>query len=513
LYLNRGNFTFEEVAAAWGVADANKTIDESSANPFIPPKLKSASSLFPLFFDFNNDARPDLYIAGLGCTKLYRNDGDKFTDVSATSGLSDCKNSQSAVPLDYTRDGFVDVYVLRYFAARNLFTTSEDEVWINSSFDADNGGVNTVYKNNGDGTFTDVTAMVGGADGHWGLDAAAGDFNGDGGLGVLISNDFGPDTYYKIVDGKFIDASSEALGEPDRRVGMGVSVGYLDDDMRPSIHVSNGYYPQYRHEGNFLWHFNPGGSAVDRAMERGSNYCLWAWGSVFADLDLDGNQDLYVTNGFISGTEKKERVPGVFLEPGASLGDAAFRMGTLQGLPGAVMSHGSIFAGLFKNDAEVGKLSFAGHQRDCMFLNSGEKFVDVASFAGIESEWDGRAAITADFDNNGALDVVVTTRNKGIKILRNLVPSDTHWIGLELVDRKGNHSAPGTFVRATQGARHFARYSTGGKSGFMGVSDPRIHFGLPTGGSVGLQIRWASGTQQSLENLEPGRYHKIVEHE
>lgn len=510
LYLNNQGAGFRNVAGEWHVEAMNGTVEKANVNPFLPPDRHSFASLFPLFLDVDHDGWPDLLVAGVGGVKLFLNRHDRFDDVTQVSGLLISPNAQSLVPLDYNRDGFTDLYVVRYFGPRNLFENTDGDAWVNSSFDATNGGENSLYRNNGDGTFTDVSHDVGGRDHHWSLDAASGDFFGDGGTEILVSNDFGPDVLYRLTDGKFVDISSR-LGGPDRRLGMGVSMGFLDESPLPFLHVSNAFHPLYRHEGNFLWHFGSDGSGHDEALERRTNNCLWAWGAAFGDFDLDGDQDLYVANGFISGEQPQEMPAGIFIEPASGQSDASFRMGTLQGLPGAVMQRGSVFSGMFNADAKLGKLSFAGYERDCVFLNHGGDFSDVAPLVGVERSWDGRAVASIDFNNDGALDLLVSTRNQGLQFLRNEIQPRANWIGFELTDVHGNRFVTHAAAALRQAGRSFFRQSTGGKSGFLAASDPRLHFGLPNEAAVSLELTWPSGRLSSFSGLTPGRYYSICE--
>ncbi len=510
LYLNQGGRAFTEASEQWRVRDLNLTLTTLSANPIVQPEQRSFASIFPLFFDYNRDGKPDLLVVGIGCSKLFENLGDVFQDVSEESGLADCRNAQTAVPLDYNRDGFTDLYIVRYFGPQDLFTTDDANVWINSSFNATNGGSNTLYRNNGDGTFSDVTKEIGGGDAQWSFDAAAGDFFDDGGTEILVSNDFGPDKLYSVAPDTMADIS-DRLGTPDRRLGMGVSVGYLDSSGRPFVHVSNAYHPQYRHEGNFLWQFGLDGVGRDRALSWGSNYCLWAWGSNFQDFDLDGTLDLFIANGFLSGADRKEVAPGIYIEPESPPKDASFRMGTLQTFPGRILESGTVFGAMFRDDAEAGRLSFAGYQQDCMFLNKEGSFSDVASVAGMDEDADGRAVASIDFDNDGAVDLLVTTRNQGLKLYHNRVVPNSRWIGFELVDATGNELAPGARIRVSQGERVWYRYAAGGKSGFLAMSDPRLHIGLQADSPVDIEVRWPSGNVESTNAVAPGKYYRLCE--
>ncbi len=183
LYINQKGQGFRESAKEWG----------------IDRFLSHGASVAPIFFDFNNDGKPDLYIARLGCSQLYMNTGNKFIDISQDSGVTDCKNSSGAIPLDFNNDGLLDLYIVRFWNDHNYFKLNTPFVAPENLVNATNGGVNTLYQNLGNGKFQDVTQSAGGGDTHWSWDAAAGDFFNDGSTQLLVANDTGPDQFPAVI--------------------------------------------------------------------------------------------------------------------------------------------------------------------------------------------------------------------------------------------------------------------------------------------------------------------------
>jgi len=472
LYINQQGHGFREAAEEWGVADTNQ----------------KAASIAPLFFDYDNDGKPDLFVAGLGCSHLFKNMGAHFEDVSESSGLSDCRNAVGAIPLDYDNDGFLDLYVLRYWGPQDFFHLTTPHIWTENVFDSKNGGRETLYRNRGDGTFEDVTDLVGGADPHWSYDAALVDLDGDGALDILMANDFGPDVFFSLRNSKLVDESYR-LGVPDRRQGMSVSLGDLTSDGTPHVYVSNIYERQYHQEANFLWKFDRKGAAHDEAEDRGVENCGWAWGSAFADFNLDGFQDLYVANGMITSRDPKPY---------------SFKAATLMTLPGFFIMDTSKWPPL-------GDLSWSGGQTDCIFMNRGDHFENASLLLGPGIPWDGRAVALIDFDNNGSEDLIVTTQNESAHLLKNEISAGNRWISFRLIGTKSNRDAVGARIAVRQGKNVWYRWATGGRTGLMATSDPRLHFGVPAGGAVDVEIRWPSSLIQRLPGLKTGKNYEVVE--
>lgn len=476
LYLNQGGKFFTDEAERWGVA-----------NLYLDGKTSG------VFFDYDNDGRPDLYVAGLGCTKLLHNNGKKFEDVTEKSGVKDCDNSISALPFDFDHDGLTDLFVIRYWAKTDYYHLQEDtEVFVNSPYDADNGGVSSVFFNNGDGTFTRSTSLLGITESRWSLDGAVADFNSSGIFRLYLANDFGPDNLYRPSGDQWINETDQ-MGSLDRRSGMSVSLGDLDGSGNPFVFVSNIFLNDVNMRGNFLLKFDEEMRRTDYSGEYKLENCMWAWGSAFADLDLDGRQDLYVANGHITGTK-----------PAAATGDALFTLMSLESGPGSPVS-------LMSKLKSVKGLSIAGHEKDCLFMNRGTQFENAATWAGPNREWDGRAVGLIDHDNNGSVDLLVTAQEGPAHFLKNTVIPGTRWIGFKLEGVTSNRDGIGAKIQVNQGDWRGYRWATGGKTGFSTTSDPRIHFGLPDEGNVSVKVIWPRGQVQEFKNISPGKYYQVKE--
>lgn len=472
LYLNDKGKRFIESSAAWGIARTNE----------------QGASIAPIVFDYNNDGRPDLYLARLGCAMLFENTGKAFKDVSKSSGIADCRNSQSAMPFDLDGDGHLDLYVLRYFKNENYFNLPKDRVYPENSADALDGGINTVYRNRGDSTFEDVTEQVGGADTHWTFDAQLITYANSKERGIYMANDFGQDTYYAIENGKLINKTRE-LFPRERRNGMNVSLADIDGSGNPAAFVSNIYFPEYQAKDNFLWKFRSGSSPEDVSAELKLNRSGWTWGAGFADFDLDGKQDAYIANGFITGT-----APGTY----------DFQASVAFNLPGVLRRNRDYWPNMRGR-------SWQGNQVDCVFMNRGSHFEHFSAEAGITRAWDGRAVVMVDYDNNGAVDVLVTTQEGPPHLLRNTTVPEKRWIGFSLAGTKSNRDAGGARVKVTQQGKSWFRWATAGHTGFIASSDPRLHFGVPGDSDVEVEVTWPSGQVEKFGTLATGKYHVLRE--
>ncbi len=482
LYINQHGERFVDKAEEWGVADN-------------PPETATTT---PVFFDANNSGRPDLFLTGAGCSRFYRNTGHKFEEVK-DSGLIDCRNSMNAVVLDYDNDGLPDVYVLRYWPEVNLFHLPHYNVYVSNLTDATNGGNNTLYRNLGNGKFADVTKQTHSGDTHWSYDATYGDFRNTGKLEMYIAEDYGPDTFFEIGD-VWKDKSSETI-KPDRRYGMNATI--MDQgSINPMIYISNGYLgPPFDITGNFLWQFtNKEVRGHEMSMQKNLFNCGFAWGGLAADFNLDGKQDLYVSNGFISngpppsagGNSYKRR--------------AEFTELSARSLPGVVSSD-------IRHWPNLTKTNSFGYQRDCLFLNLGkEGFVDNAWKYHIDDALrDSRSAAGIDIRNDGAISVLSKPSKGPVTLYMNMVKAPKNWIGFSMVGTVSNRMGAGGRIEVVQNGKSQWRWNTAGHSGNFTNSDPRLHFGLETTDKVDAIVRWPSGRVQTLSKLEPGRYYEVKE--
>ncbi|MBY0518165.1 MAG: CRTAC1 family protein [Bacteriovoracaceae bacterium] len=486
LYLNQGKNKFEEQALKWGIQwNTSGHLAGISATAV----------------DLDNDGRSDLILTGMGCTHVWMNKKNKFENNSKLSGLGDCQNALAAIPFDINNDGWLDIYLLRYWGPHDMFKLDTPHIYVNNLYNADNGGKNSFFLNQKNGSFIDSTKEIGGDDPHWSYDATIADFDLDGNYDVYISNDYGPDKLYSIVNGKMIDTSSR-FEVPDRRYGMNASLGDLDHNQKPHIYVSNAYDgPPYGLTGNFLWKVSPT-RAKDFAYEKNVQNCGFAWGSAFVDFNLDGYEDLYVANGFIStSTPQASRIPRN-LDQNANL----FNMLQIRTLPGE-------FSSDIRNWISFVKGNGLHHQqRDCLFMNYKNKFmVDMAEKHGLDPLLsDNRSTGVVDLDNDGDQDLVITSRNGPVFAWENLTnPESSQWIGFSLTPSRENPNPGGARVTVEQEGVVQTRWQTSGRNGFLASSDTRLVFGLNKKSSLKVKVYWRDGTINEWTDLQAGKYHEL----
>jgi hypothetical protein len=478
LYRNNGDWTFTDVTAASGIGTGN---DASNA---------SADSLW---FDYNNDGRPDLFVVRFGRSQLFENlGGGRFKDVTREAGLDRYVNAITAIAFDYDRDGDLDLFVGGYFQPTNLFKPDTPRFFPESFETANNGGGLLAFRNNGNGTFTDVTDEIGLRQSGWTLDIGHGDANNNGWDDLYVACDFGTDRFFvNNGDGTFTDITEQAIGI-DTKKGMNAEWGDFDGDGLLDIFVTN-ITDDYMREGNFLWKNNGDLTFTDVSRETGVWDTGWGWGGKFFDYDHDGWLDLYVTNGWVSAGPENY-VTDIFemiVRPGVDLADA-------------------------RSWPPMGNKTLSGYQKKKLFHNErGQIFVDHAARHGVDSTLDGRGVAIADFDNDGRLDMFVANANASPFLYRNASPRgpQAHWAVFVLEGKKSNRAGIGAQVRVTAGGRTHLRMVDGGNS-FAAQSTHRVHVGLGSATIIdALEVRWPSGARQRFEKVPVDRIARIVEGE
>jgi hypothetical protein len=431
--------------------------------------------------DYNNDGFEDLFVTYWGHNALYRNNGDgTFTDVTREAGLLDPKVrwSTGCTFVDYDRDGKLDLFVSRYLqfdpkeipAAGKAPACNFKGVLVNCGPRGLPAETHSLYHNNGDGTFTDVSERAGisAATGRYGLTAVAADFNDDGWPDIYVACDSTPSLLFlNNHDGTFREAGLEtgvALNEDGQeQAGMGLGIGDFNLDGQLDIlktHFTEDTPALYANHGK------TGFTDVTIASGLGVETRFISWGAGIVDLDNNGLPDLFwVTGSVYPEVEKKlpqypYRTPPILFR---NLG-------------------GGRFEELSANDA--GPALGASHSsRGCAF---------------------------GDFDNDGDLDILVINLNEPPSLLRNDVQGDHHWIKVKLVGRKSNRSAIGARVTARYGGKAQAQEVLA-QSSYLSVDDRRLHFGLGSIASVDLEVRWPDGQRQTFSKVSADRLVTIDE--
>ena len=432
--------------------------------------------------DYDNDGFPDLYVTQYGRSILYRNNGDgTFSDVTQKAGVAAPGWASSAVWFDYDNDGRLDLFVCRFVdfnKDKNKFcgnnATGERYYCVPRVYDA---MPSWLFHNNGDGTFTDVSRESGIADylgKAWGVVAC--DINSDGRMDLFVANDTVANfLFVNQGNGKFTDIGSEAgvaySAEGSARSGMGVDAADYDDDGWTDLFLSNVDREMYS-----LYHNNRDNTFEDEALVTGigkTTRLMSGWGVKFFDFDNDGNMDLFLANGHPDDK---------------------------------VETH--------DNDVQYSEPML-------LFRNNGSKslqvFDNVSSHAGpiFNQRFAARGMAIGDFDNNGAVDVLVAVNNDVPILLQNTGVSRNHWLGLHLIGTKCNRDAVGATVTWQAGdlKRHISK--VGGGS-YLSSHDPRLVLGIGHRSKIDwVEVKWPapSGLVEQFTALPVDKYITLQEGE
>ena len=430
--------------------------------------------------DYNNDGWPDLYITCLGGNVLYRNNGDgTFTDVTAKAGVADGRWSTGAAFGDYDGDGFVDLVVTNYvdFHLNDLPGFGKSPTCKYRGIDVQcgprglPGAGDSLFRNNGDGTFTDVSKRAGVDDpnGYYGLGVVWADFNGTGRPDIYVANDSTPNFLYKNEgNGKFTEIGLEsgtAVSQDGSEQGsMGVAIGDYLHTGRPSLYVTNfadEYDTLYRNDGNWDFHdvSYPSGVALPSLP--------WVkWGTAFFDVDNDGWLDLIAVSGH------------VYPQIDTLASGAGYR------------------------------------QPKLLHINQTDgTFCDATAQAGtaLIQKRVSRGLAVGDLFNDGNVDIVISDLDGAPMLLRNRGIPGRHWISFELAGTKSNRLAIGAKLRITAGGMTQTDEIHSGGS-YLSQNDLRVHFGLGSAAKADtVEIRWPSGAVDNLKNLAADHFYSVVE--
>jgi len=427
--------------------------------------------------DYNADGFPDMYVTQYGRSILYRNNGDgTFTDVTEKAGVAAPGWASSAVWFDYDNDGLLDLFVCRFVD----FNKSKNQWCGNRDTNQRWYCIPRVYEpapcwlfhNNGDGTFSDVSRESGIAQSlgkAWGVVAC--DINNDGWMDLFVANDTVQNFLFANRRGKFEEIGMMAgvgfssYGRP--RSGMGVDAADYDQDGWVDLFVANVDQEMYS-----LYHNNKDESFTDVAVPSGigaATRLMSGWGLKFLDYDNDGDLDLILCNGH-PDDKIDGRVTGVkYLEPML----------------------------LFRNTP--------GGLRD-VSAQSGPIFSKPLAARGLA---------LGDFNNDGAVDVLISVNDGAPVLLKNNVGAENNWLGIKLVGKKSNPDAIGARVTYQSDNWKRSRVKVGGGS-YLSSHDPRMVLGLGARRKIdSLEVKWPlpGGSSQRFTNLPVNRYITVSEGE
>jgi enediyne biosynthesis protein E4 len=419
--------------------------------------------------DYNNDGLDDLFVTYWGQNVLYRNNGDgTFTDVTKEAGLlhSGTRWGSGCTFIDYDRDGHLDLFVANYleFDFDSVGRPGADSNCAWKGIPVACGprglppGSPALYRNNGDGTFTDMSAASGvlQAKGSYMMTAVAADFNNDGWPDIYVACDSTPSFLLRNNhDGTFTDVGLEcgvALSEDGKeQAGMGLGIG--DFNLDGSLDI---FKTHFSDDTNILYRNDGKGNFEDVTIVSGLGVetRFVGWGAGVVDLDNDGYPDLF----FVTGS--------VYPEVAAKI--ASYPLKT----PRVIFRN--LGNGRFEELVEAGPAIAASHcSRGCAF---------------------------GDFDNDGDIDILIVNLNEPPSLLRNDLDGKHHWLKVKLTGVKSNRGAVGARVTARYGGKVQAQEVLS-QSSFYSVSDSRLHFGLGAAEAADLEIRWPSGRKETLPRV------------
>jgi hypothetical protein len=461
LFHNNGNGTFTDVTERAGVAGEGYGMGVAVG-------------------DYDNDGWPDVFLANVNGNQLFHNNGDgTFTDVTAKAGLSGATHngrkmwSISAGWVDYNNDGFLDLFVSNY--------CEWDPRHEPACIGLNGRGYchpksyaplpNALYRNNGDGTFTDVSVQTGiAAVQGKGMGVAFADYDGDGFMDVFVANDNSPNLLFHNLAGKRFEEVAFQAGvayneDGDAIAGMGADFRDVNNDGLPDIWhtaIENETFPLFFNRGGGLF-VNVSETSRIARMTR----AMSGWSNGVVDLDNDGWKDLVVARGNVMDNIEEISRHFRYGEP-----NSVFR---------------NLGNGQFEDVSETGGADFARPAPN-------------------------RGLAYGDLDNDGRVDLVVTALRGPVRVFHNVTETHNHWILLKLIGTKSNRMGIGAQIRITTDDGHKQYNEATTSTGYAASSDPRVHFGLGASRMIReIEIRWPSGIRQLLHDVAVDRVLTVEE--
>jgi len=426
--------------------------------------------------DYDNDGNDDIYITAVGPNRLFRNTGGKFTDVTARAGVGDPGFSTAAAWFDFDNDGRLDLFVGNYVEwtpETDQYCTLDQKNKSYCTPQAYKGQPPTLYRNRGNGTFENVAARSG-------IDSSTGktlgiallDYDDDGWIDLFVANDTEPNNLFRNNrNGTFTDnavVAGVAFSEAGTaRAGMGVDAADYDGSGRQSVVIGN-----FTNESIALYHNDGSGLFIDEAPASGigkmSAQSL-TFACFFFDYDLDGALDIFAANGHVS------------------------------------------------DDIAVVQPTVKYAQPPHLFRNRGrKKFEEVTTKLGraLNRAVVGRGAAYGDFDNDGDLDLLVTTNNGPPRLLRNDNANQNDLLRVKTVGARSNRNGIGArvVVKTSKGKTLFGMVRTG--SSYCSQAELPLTFGLgkpEEGTTVNLEITWPGNRKETIQNIKVNQYVVVQE--
>ena len=486
LFLNQQGKGFKDVARDYGISEIN---------------LSSRSSQ-GYFIDFNLDGHLDLLLTRWGCHDYYIGQGPNKSFIKASENLDGyCSMSRGVNFIDFNKDGFLDIIFGNYANIQdiNKVQWDMDGIFLGNKV---GGGENIILAGSKTGKFTVRNDLN--FNGWRSLTHAVGimDFNQDGWDDIFFTNDYSTDEVWINQKGRgFIDETETYFPKYKHGFsGMNSEITDIDNDGIFEIYISNAYKPPFKDSLNNFWKKTKNSDQDYKQVsdELGIGRCGFAWGSKFADVDNNGESELLVVNGRSGHTK----------EIGKKLNSFWYYVYENTLIP--------TFLRPYRGNQVTSFLNYSSHERNCLFVKDNEKgkYFDIALDAGFKDLLDGRGLVKFDFDNNGLVDWSIAnfswTEGRKTLVYQNQSQSVGNWIGFNLVNKSLTQNLIGSkiMLKLEDGSAYYQIYNP--FFGYMGQSDPRLHFGLGQKKAISVQIKLPDEQLIEFKSIKMNQYNEII---
>jgi Na+-translocating ferredoxin:NAD+ oxidoreductase RnfD subunit len=534
LFINKGDFEFERLQQQdLSLKASNYKLYGAAANSF--------------FLDYDQDGDKDLFVTYAfgkeGSSRLFHNDFNEtgvvsFKDVTKESGLEKFSNSATANAFDFNNDGLIDIVVGNTIATHlpdyekptplNLFELPQPQFegdrrmynFMHESWHmANNGGLNYIFLNQGDGTFKALDPRkLGMPETRWSMALGTADFNRDGWTDLYVANDFGADDLYLNNEGKnFKNIKGTFFGTigKDTYKGMNATIADFDSNGWQDVYISN-VHQALQAEGSLLWTFGPsreGNNFIPEINESATrlgalNENRFGWGAASVDFNNDGFVDIAQANGMVDNIYDDDE----FKEEG-KCPDYWYINEKLARSPPEIHRY-------IDNWGDIRGKCIHGHELNRLYINRGSgkkpQFVDVANQVGMKQVGNWRGMAAADFNNDGQMDLIASSLFRNPLFFKNKGAFHNNWIGLDIesLEPACNREAFGSLVEVVYenelGQQTIFKEKVA-VNGFSAQSDTRLHFGLGKKAKLKeISVNWCGKKKLAYNGLKLGRYHKII---
>lgn len=464
-FINQGNNKFVDKAADYNLSSL----------------ITAARSVF---FDCDNDKTMEVLITAHTQNKVMKMDKyGKFRDKVVLTFSKDAQLSTAVNVFDFNRDGNLDI-IVNGFGHLNV---------PESLVSARNGSEMRLFEGKGSCEFEDVTEKLNFGRNFFAHAFAVVDlWNRGNKLDLWMATDFNEDHIFEQQDNYEYKDVSYLKSKSQSQSGMAAEAYYENNSPYPSIYVSHVFKTGYVTDGNKIWNWDPKNKMYfNNAREMGVNRCGWAWGGASLDIENDGDPDLLVANGFVSGDSTK---------------NWWFVFQT-------TMNSARPLVGTPKHWPDMRNLNMSGHEQDCLFINDGKhRYRDYSKALNFDvDKRDGRGIARIDSDNDGLIDLVVANQKQKAYFYHNQSSGNYNWIGFELEATKSQWQALGAKLILTLEDGTVMRKIYYYMNGYAAEHDPRAVFGMGRQKPKSLVIEWPSGNQTTITDLQTNKYQRIVE--